>query len=408
MRVGNLKEGGAQSTLGKNRKRLRSALIVCQVAVSFMLLIGAGLMIRSFMNLQHVDPGFVPENVLTMRINLNFTKYDNADKRRAFFEDLLEKVKHQPGVISAAASMVFPLNGSDPMTNNFTIEGSQPGPSLPVADFRVVSPDYFTALHIPVLAGRAFTQSDRPGSQDVAIVNRSAARRFWGNEDPIGKKISTNNGRSWTQIVGMVGDVKQYGLDKDASNEIYVALAQTPLLGAALIVKTAGEPLSIARRTVELIYEVDPNQPAARIQSLEQVRADSIAAPRLTTNLLGLFALLALVIAAAGIGGVMALSVSQRTQEIGVRMAIGAWPTEILRMVLGQGLLLTGLGVALGLVGAVALTRILHRLLFEVSPVDPLTFAIVAAVLGGAALLACYLPARRAASVDPVIALRYE
>jgi putative ABC transport system permease protein len=206
----------------------------------------------------------------------------------------------------------------------------------------------------------------------------------------------------------MVGDVKQYGLDKDASNEIYVALAQTPLLGAALIVKTAGEPLSIARRTVELIYEVDPNQPAARIQSLEQVRADSIAAPRLTTNLLGLFALLALVIAAAGIGGVMALSVSQRTQEIGVRMAIGAWPTEILRMVLGQGLLLTGLGVALGLVGAVALTRILHRLLFEVSPVDPLTFAIVAAVLGGAALLACYLPARRAASVDPVIALRYE
>jgi putative ABC transport system permease protein len=239
-------------------------------------------------------------------------------------------------------------------------------------------------------------------------VNRTAARHFWGSRDPVGKRFSTDGGKTWTQIVGVVGDVKQYGLDKDAADEIYVPLAQSPLLDAIVEVKTTVEPMSVARGIIELLYAVDPNQPAARVRSMEQVRAESVAAPRLTSNLLSLFALLALTIAATGIGGVMALAVGQRRHEIGVRMAIGARPGEILRMILGQGMALALVGVAFGLLGALALTRLLQRLLFEVGPTDPITFVGVAIVISAATLIACYVPARRAARVDPIIALRVE
>jgi putative ABC transport system permease protein len=239
-------------------------------------------------------------------------------------------------------------------------------------------------------------------------VNRSAARHFWGTQDPIGKRFSADGGQTWTQIAGVVGDVKQYGLDKEPVDEIYVPLAQSPLLDSILVVKTSVEPMSVARSIIQLLYEVDPNQPAARVRSLEQVRAESMAAPRLTANLLSLFALLALTIAATGIGGVMALAVGQRRHEIRVRMAIGARPGEILRMILGQGMGLALIGVVLGLVGALWLTRLLQQLLFEVTPTDPLTYVGVAAVLGLSALVACYIPARRAARVDPIIALRVE
>jgi putative ABC transport system permease protein len=408
--VGSLKEGGGHSTLGRGSQRMRNLLIVAQVAVSFLLLIGAGLMLRSFMKLQHVDPGFQAENVLTMRIGLNFAKYNTSDKQRAFFEQLLEKIQGQPGVKNAAVTMVFPLNGSQPMTSDFMIEGRPiiPGQTLPVADMRVISPEYFDALHIPLLQGRAFTRSDRPGSADVAILNRTAFQHLFNGQDAVGKRISTDAGHTWIQIVGVVGDVKQYGLDRDATDEIYFALAQTPLLNGELVVKTAVAPMSIARRIIELLYEVDPNQPVARVQSMEEVRAESVSAPRLTANLIGLFALLALAIAATGIGGVMALVVSQRKHEIGVRMAIGARPGEILRMVLGQGMTLALVGVGLGLIGALALTRLLQKLLFEVGPTDPLTFVGVAAVLGASAIAACYIPARRAARVDPMVALRLD
>lgn len=408
--VGGLKDGGSQSTAGKGRQRLRSLLIVSQVAVSFLLLIGAGLMLRSFMKLQHVDPGFQPENVLTMNIGLNFTKYNTGDKQRAFFESFLEKIKVQPGVKTAAASMTIPLATNMNMTGDFQIEGQAPvpGQALPVADFRVVSPEYFDALHIPLLEGRAFTITDRPEAPAVAVINRSAARHFWGTQDPVGKRFSTDSGSTWTQIIGVSGDIRDGGLDKNPKDEIFVPMAQNPLMDGALIVKTSVDPMSVARRVIELLYETDPNQPAARVQSMEQVRAESVAAPRLTTNLLGLFALLALAIAAAGIGGVMALVVSQRKHEIGVRMAVGARPAEILRMVLGQGMGLALLGIGLGLLGALALTRGLRGLLFEIEPTDPLTFLGVASVLAFAALLASYIPARRAAGVDPLIALRTE
>ncbi len=408
--VGSLKEGGPQSTIGRGRHRMRSLLIMAQVAVSFLLLIGAGLMLRSFANLQHVDPGFQPENVLTMQIGLDFTKYNTDDKQRAFFETFLDKVGAQSGVKSAAASMMIPLNGDMHMTGDFMIEGQTPVPGQvhPISDFRVVSEGYFETLHIPVLQGRAFTRADRPGTPPVAVVNRAAARHYWGGQDPLGKRFSADAGKSWVQIAGVVGDVKQYGLDKDAVDEIYVPMAQNPLMDAVLVIKTTAEPMSIARSIIELLYAVDPNQPVARVRSLEQVRAESVAAPRLTTNLLGLFALLALAIAATGIGGVMALAVGQRRHEIGVRMAIGARPTEILRMILRQGMALVLFGVAFGLLGALGLTRLLQQLLFEVAPTDPLTYVGVALVLGFAGLVACYVPARRAARVDPIVALRAE
>jgi putative ABC transport system permease protein len=367
-------------------------------------------MLRSFQKLQHVDPGFQPENVLTMQIGLDFTKYNTNDKQRAFFETFLEKVQAQSGVKSAAASMMIPLTNGMQMMGDFQIEGQTPvpGQALPVADFRVVSPSYFETLHIPILEGRAFARNDRPDTPIVAAVNRTAARHFWGSRDPVGKRFSTDGGKTWTQIVGVVGDVKQYGLDKDAADEIYVPLAQSPLLDAIVEVKTTVEPMSVARGIIELLYAVDPNQPAARVRSMEQVRAESVAAPRLTSNLLSLFALLALTIAATGIGGVMALAVGQRRHEIGVRMAIGARPGEILRMILGQGMALALVGVAFGLLGALALTRLLQRLLFEVGPTDPITFVGVAIVISAATLIACYVPARRAARVDPIIALRVE
>ncbi|HTC78407.1 MAG TPA: FtsX-like permease family protein, partial [Terriglobales bacterium] len=407
---GTLKEGGQQSTMGLGKHRLRSLLIVAQVAVSFLLLIGAGLMLRSFMKLQHVDPGFQPENVLTMEVALDFIKYDTSDKQRAFFETLLEKVQMQSGVKSAAASMMIPFTSDMTMTGDFEMEAQRhaPGQAMPKADFRIVSPSFFEVLHIPIINGRGFFETDRPGHPDVAVVNRSAVSHLWGSLNPVGTRFSTDGGKTWTQVVGVVGDIKQYGLDKDVADEIYVPLAQNPMGQASLVIKTAVEPMSIAGGVIELLHGVDPNQPAARVRSLEQVRAESVAAPRLTTNLLGLFALLALAIAATGIGGVMALAVGQRRHEIGVRMAIGARPVEILGMILRQGMALALVGMALGLLGALALTRLFEGLLFEVGPTDPPTFVGVAAVLGAAALVACYVPARRAARVDPIIALRVE
>ena len=408
--VGTLKEGGTQSTIGRGKHRMSSLLIVAQVAASFLLLIGAGLMLRSFLRLQRVDPGFQPENVLTMQIGLDFVKYNTGDKQRAFFETLLEKIQMQSGVKSAAASMMIPFTNDMKMTGDFQIQGqaTTPGQALPTADFRIVSPCYFEALHIPIFKGRGFLQSDRPGNPDVAIVNRSAASHLWGSQDPVGTRFSTDRGKNWTQVVGVVGDIKQYGLDKNAADDIYVAMAQNPMMESSLVIKTSVEPMSIARGVIELLHAIDANQPAARMRSLEQVRAESVAAPRLTSNLLGLFALQALAIAATGIGGVMALVVGQRRHEIGVRMAIGARPGEILRMILGQGMSLTLVGVALGLLGALWLTHLFEQLLFEVAASDPPTYVGVAAVLGMAALMACYVPARRAARLDPLIVLRLE
>jgi len=408
-----LKEGGSQSTLGFVRGRLRSALIVAQVAVSFLLLIGAGLTVRSLINLQRVDPGFRPENVLTIQFSLDFSRYTTNEKTLAFWDSLLEKAKSLPGVMSVAAAGDFPLDKSPAFSNQFQIEGRQgdSADAKPIAELNVITPEYLSVLGIPLFSGRNFDQHDQPTSPHVALINRSTAQRYWHNEDPVGKRILFQNiggGTNWTQIIGVIGDVHEHGLDVPANDFIYLPFTQYPQNGPALMARTQGDPMAVARAVVQRLYEVDPNQPAGRIQSLEQYRADSIAAPRLTANLLGLFALLALAIAAAGIGGVMALAVSQRTHEIGVRMAIGARPAEIVRMILSQGMGLALVGVVIGVATAFALTRAVKSFLFGVTPNDPATFLGVAAVLAAAALAACYLPARRAARVDPLRALRTE
>jgi putative ABC transport system permease protein len=404
-----LKEGGSQSTIGTARGKLRSALIVAQVAVSFLLLIGAGLTVRSLINLQHVDPGFRPENVLTIQFSLDFSRYTTNEKTLSFFDSLLEKVAALPGVTSVAAAGVFPLDKSPAFNNQFDIEGQQATDTgKPIAELNVISPGYLQVVGIPLLRGRDFDSRDRPESAKVAIITQAIAQRHWHNQDPVGRRFSFDNGKTWTQIIGVIGDVHEHGLDAPVGNLIYLPFSQYPQTGPAFMARTQGDPMAIARTVVQRLYEVDPNQPAGRIQSLEQYRADSIAAPRLTANLLGLFALLALAIAAAGIGGVMALAVSLRTHEIGVRMAIGARPAEIVRMILSQGMGLALAGVMIGVAGAFALTRTVRSFLFGVTPNDPATFLGVAAVLAAAALAACYLPARRAAQVDPLRALHTE
>jgi len=404
-----LKEGSTQSTLGAVRGKLRSALIVAQVSVSFLLLIGAGLMVRSLINLQRVDPGFHPENVLTVQFSLDFSRYTTNPKTLDFFESLQDKVQAVPGVITAAIAGVFPLDKSPAFNNQFIIEGEQKSANEKrIAELNVVSPGYLRVLGIPLLGGRDFERRDRPDSTRVAMVTQALARHYWRDTDPVGRRFSFDDGKTWTQVVGVIGDVHEHGLDQPPTEFIYLPFSQYPQTGPALVVRTLGDPMLVARTAVQRLYEVDPHQPAGRIQSLEQYRADSIAAPRLTANLLGLFALLALAIAAAGIGGVMALAVSQRTHEIGVRMAIGARPAEIVRMILSQGMGLALVGVGIGLAGAFTLTSAVKSFLFQVAPNDPTTFVGVAAVLAISALGACYVPARRASQVDPLRALRAE
>jgi putative ABC transport system permease protein len=408
--VATLKEGGNSSTLGAAHGKMRSALIVAQVAVSFLLLIGAGLTVRSLINLRQVDAGFRPENVLTVRISLDFTK-DMSNRSMLVFSDaLLEKIQAMPQVTAAAMAGEFPLDKSPASNNRYLIAGQQGDAedAKPTAEFNIVSPDYFRTLGVALLGGRTFDGRDGLDKSLVAIVNQSLAQRRWPGQDPLGRRISFDAGKTWTRIVGIVGDVRERGLDQLPSDLIYLPYAQYPQMSPSLVARTQGDPMNIARAVVQHLYEVDPNQPAGRIQSLEQARADSIAAPRLTANLLGLFALLALAIAAAGIGGVLALAVSQRTHEIGVRMAIGARPAEIVRMILRQGMGLAIGGIALGVLGAFTLTHAVKALLFGVTPTDPVTFVGVAAVLSAAALVACYIPARRAAQIDPLRALRTE
>ena len=405
--VGALKEGGA-ATSGGRSMRLRSVLVVAQVAVSVMLLVGAGLMVRSLIALQRVDPGFDAERVLTMTLDLNWSRYTTADLIRQFHDRLHARLAGQPGIVATASTIVFPLEGNRRLGFEFAIEGQErgQGTALPQGDFRSVSPDYFRTLGIPLVTGRLFTPSDGPEAPQVALVNQSLARRYWGSGTPVGDRISADSGKTWLTIVGVVGDVRQYGLDTEPADELYTPFAQVPIRESNFLVRTAGDPMAMARRIEDEVHAIDAGQPLARIEALEEIRARSLASPRVTTSLLGMFATLALLITGTGLAGLIAFSVSQRTQEIGVRMALGAERSEVLGMVLGEGMRLVFAGLLLGLVGAAALTRLLVGLLYGVPTIDPLTFGAVAVVLVSVAAGACLIPARRAATVDPLVALR--
>jgi putative ABC transport system permease protein len=405
-----LKEGGRTST-GAKRTRVRNALIVAQVAISFIVLIGAGLMLRSLIKLQHVDAGFSPESVLVMRVSPNWSKYTTPEQNRNLLTRLIEDVKHQPGLVSAALSNSYPLNpaaiNNGPFYQSFRIENrdTREGELAPRADFRVVTPDYFDTVRMALVAGRFFTESDGANSPAVALINQSTARHRWGDEDPIGKRISFNNGQNWVTIIGIVGDVKHYGLDHEPADEIYRPLAQVGFAGF-LLARTASDPLGMAEALRQTIHRIDPEIAVDRVQTLEQVRSESVSSPRLTAILLAMFAGLALVITAAGIAGVMALSVSQRTHELGIRMALGASQGRVLGMVIRQGMFMVGIGLALGIAGALLLSQVMGALLYSVEPTDPLTFFAVSFVLLAVAVLACFAPARRVTTIDPMIALR--
>jgi predicted permease len=410
--TGTLKEGGSRSSAGLKRQRMRNLLIVAQVGVSFILLIWAGLMLRSLIKLQHVNPGFDPERVLAMRISPNWSKY-NMKETTALLIRILDKTRSAPGVLSAALGSTFPMNQlgitSGPFNRGFQIEGQAvpEGQLAPQADFRSASTDYFETVRQPLVRGRTFSEGDNDKAVPVAVINQATARHRWGDDDPLGRRITLDGGKTWLTIVGVVGDVRQYGLDREPADEIYVPLLQAGFAGN-LLVRTTADPMSIANLMREAVYQVDSETAIDRVQTLEQVRSDAVASPRLTAILLAMFAGLALIITAAGIAGVMALSVNQRTHELGVRLALGATPGKVLGMVMRQGMSFVLIGLSVGIIGALALGRLMSSLLFAVEPTDPITFLSVALVLIVVAAAACFVPARRVTSIDPMLALRSE
>jgi putative ABC transport system permease protein len=419
-----LKESSTRSTAGGHRRRLSGALVASETALSFVLLVGAGLLVESFIKLGHVEPGFDPRHVLTFETTLPEAKYGTPPALEAFCRSVLEQLQALPGVESAAAVTSLPTEFGPDFP--FTIEGRQessPGGASGDSQYRVVSPDYFRALRIPLLRGRFFNDADTAQSPGTVIINQAMARQFWPHQDPVGQTllIAKQMGPEWAdrprQIVGVVGDVKDTSLNEPPPLEMFIPYTQVPAVFVALavrliparwVIRTQSDPLALSAPARQAVLAVDANEPIAGVQSLEEVLAGSLGRWRFAMFLLGAFAGLALVLAAVGVYGVLSYSVSQRTHEIGIRMALGARRQDVLKLVVGRGMMLALLGVALGIAGAFGLTRFLAGLLYGVRPSDPLTFVAVALVLLGVAVLASYLPARRAAKVDPMVALRYE
>jgi putative ABC transport system permease protein len=405
-----LQDGRDASGTTPARLRARNLLIAAQVAISFVLLVGAGLMLRTLWKLSHVDTGFRSERVLTARMSLNFTRYSKREERLDFQDRLLERLSHEPGVLSVALAGTFPLNEGGPANGQYDIEGRRAPTEekKPRADFQRVSADYFKTIGVPVLRGRALATSDRFEAPFVAVINDRMAQHVWPGEDPIGKRIEVETDRekmSWIEIVGVVGNVRQYSIADEPVDQVFLSIRQFPGLGTCLI-RTDGDPRRLERAVRAAVHAIGPEQPVDRIRTLDEVRAGALDTPRLTATLLLLFATLALTITATGIAGVIGFSVGQRRQEFGIRMALGALPGAVRGMVLRQGMRHVAVGLALGLAAALVLTRLWSNLLYEVSPTDPPTFLVVALMLLAVAALACFIPARRATAVDPMVALR--
>ncbi len=408
-----LKESGGKGAGSGGRHRLRGLLVVGEIAIALVLLVGAGLMIKSLYRLRQVEPGFDPAHALTMRLALPEAKYPEPQRQRDFYEQLLNRIAALPGVDAAGAINFLPLSGTG-VQRSFLIEG-KPEPKINVG-FRMVSPDYFRAMGVPLRAGRLIEDRDRENAPRVAVVNETFASVFLANEYPIGRRIKIGSAQGpfpWLTIAGVVGDVKHSGLDRETRPEMYVPYLQ-PLLPdwdvppMFLVVRGASEPSSLISAMRGVVKELDRDQPVYGVATMEQLLSQSTLRRRINMTLLSAFAALALILAGVGVYGVMAYAVTERTREIGIRMALGAQASDALKLVIKQGMTLALAGVALGLIGAFALTRLMKNLLFNVSPTDSLTFVVIALSLTSVALLACWIPARRATRVDPIVALHSE
>jgi predicted permease len=407
-----LKEGGRSVTESRSRRRGRDLLVVSELALAVMLLIGAGLLIKSFWRLQRVESGINTDRVLTMFLALVGQQYNDRQRVDAFYPQLLARIQALPGVRAAAMSNSLPPNNPN-FSDVFKIEGQTAGLNQvpPIAYVIRVSRDYFGALAIPLRRGRYFNAADSATAPSVAIVNETTARQFFPNEDPIGKRINiySEGPQVWRQIIGVVADVKYNGLADETQPAFYEPLTQAADRSGYLIVKTeSADPLSLVAAVRNEIKSLDRDLPVMRVQTLEQQFALAVARPRFGATLIALFAALALILASVGIYGVISYSVTQRTHEMGVRIALGARSRDVLKLVVRQGMALTAIGVAIGLIASFALTRLIRTLLFGVSATDTATFVLIPLLLAVVALLACYIPARRAARVDPIVALRYE
>ena len=405
-----LKDRARGSATDRRHERARQLLVVGEIAVSLVLLVGGGLMMRSFLRLTSVDPGFDPRGVLAVTVPLAGPRYSTGEQRAAFFQRLTAQVGSLPGVKSASAINHIPLGG-DVWTFGFTVEGrpAQTDAARPSAVYRVVRPDYFRTMGAALLKGRDFTERDAAAAPAVVVVNEALARRQWPGEEPLGKRIVVNGeGAKAREVVGVVRDLKQGEWASEPKPEMYLPHAQAADPRSMTLVIRASDLSGLGPAVGREVWAIDKDLPVSQVTSMEAVVAESVGQQRFNTLLIGVFAAAALILAAAGVYGVMSYTVAQRTHEIGVRMALGARGRDVLGMVIRQGLLLTLFGLAAGLVGALALTRVMNSLLYEVSATDPLVFGGVAAALTLSALLACYIPARRATKVDPMVALRYE
>ena len=408
-----LKEGGkGADAQGSRSRRLRSVLVVGEVALALMLLAGAGLLVKSFAQLRKIDTGFETENMLTMVLRLPASKYKDDPQYVAFFRQALERIRATPGVRSAGIVNYLPLYGGLGSATGFNIEG-QPVPPRgtgPSTNVRVADSGYFKTMGIPLKQGRTFTDVEDSEARHVILISESFARKFFPGQDPIGKRLQVFMAEdpAWTEIVGIVGDVRYDNLTAEAEPFVYYPHPELTYEFMTLVIRTAGDPAEIAPVVRREIAAIDPDQPVSDVRTMTQVMADTVARARFNTLLLGIFAGLATLLAAVGIFGVMSYSVQLRTREIGLRMALGAQPSRVLMLVLRQGLLLTVIGIGVGLAGALALSRVMSGLLYGVTASDPATFVAIVIVLAVVSLIACYIPARRATRVDPLIALKYE
>jgi putative ABC transport system permease protein len=408
-----LKESGRSAMGGRHRQRARSMLVVSEVALSLVLLIGAGLLMKSFVHLQHVNPGFASDHLLTIKLALPQAKYKEDAQMARFFEQVVERVRAISGVDAAAAVSHLPLSGQEEL-DGFTVEG-RPAPvdvsQIQTADFRVITPDYFRAMQIPLLRGRDFTDQDRANTAQSIIIDETFARRVFPGEDPIGKRIDEQGGREdhgFASIVGVVGSVKHSELKGESRPAMYVVANQNPWQYMTIVIRSNDDPANLTSTVRREVAAVDKEQPLSEITTMAELFAKAVAPQRFNMLLVGLFAVLALILATVGIYGVISYSVTQRAQEMGVRLALGASARDILRLIISQAMLTALIGIGLGLVAAFALTRVMTSLLYEVSATDPAIFAGLSLFLVGVALTASYIPARRATKVDPLVTLRYE